>query len=883
MSAHTDDISHHTPMMQQYLNIKNQHPDMLVFYRMGDFYELFFDDAINASKLLSITLTTRGNSAGEPIKMAGVPYHALDQHLNKLVKMGKSVVIVDQVGTVTGKGPVERKVSRIVTPGTITDSNLLEDKVDNIIAALYEQKNSYGIAYLSLASSQFQIYEFSKTELKNQLNRLNPSELIVPESLYNNISGIYNNQFAVTSVHNWNFDFDNCYKNLCSHFDTHDLNGFGIEEYKLGIVCASVLINYAKQTQCNDLTYINKISYNDIGKYLIIDAITRTNLEINHTIKGEKSPTLFSLLDECATLMGSRLLRLWINNPLKDHEAINARLDAVEQISSTSNEIHNILKSSSDIERITSRIAIRIAKPRDLSSLLETLKLLPDLENCLPSTPMKMIDHGKNQANIENDISNSSSSLLQDLTKTIQTFPQEVRKKIEAAILPEPSVNIRDGGVINDSYNTDLDYYRNINKNSSNYLLELEQTERTSTGIPNLKIEYNRIYGYFIEISRSNLDKVPDSYIRLGSLKNAERFTIPALKKLTEEVLLASDNAIALEKTLFEEVIDYLNDYIEDLKKLSYVIASLDLIANLSNLAQKYNYKRPKLVNYQSLEIVDGRHPVVEKNVENFIANSINLNKSKFLLITGPNMGGKSTFMRQTAVITLLSHVGSFVPASSATIGPIDRIFTRIGASDDLSGGKSTFMVEMSETANILNNATGNSLILLDEIGRGTSTFDGLALAHAISKYLIEKIGAFTLFATHYFELTKIAESFSSVKNVHLSAVEHQDKIIFLHHVNDGALDKSYGIQVASIAGVPKTVVNMAKKHLVVLENHQKDELDLFSHTITLENEPETQLAPINPEYQELINAIKNIDPNNLSAREALNLIYTLHEKVNTL
>lgn len=862
MSTQIDDISHHTPMMQQYLKIKSQYNDMLVFYRMGDFYELFFNDAIEASKLLSITLTTRGSSAGDPIKMAGVPYHSLDQYLNKLVRIGKSVVIVDQVGVVTGKGPVERKVSRIVTPGTLTDSNLLEDKVDNIIAAIYEKKNIFGIAYLSLSSSQFQIYEFPKLELKNQLNRLNPAELIVPESLYNDISCMYKNQFAVTAVPDWNFDFDNCYKNLCGHFGTHDLNGFGITEYKLGITSASVLINYAKQTQCNDLTYINNINYNNDSDYLIIDAITRLNLEINHTIKGEKSPTLFSLLDECGTLMGSRLLRLWLNNPLKNHTNINARLNAVDNIAPMSLKIHEILKLSSDIERITSRIAIRVAKPRDLSALLETLKLLPELENCM---------------------ANFTDELLQSIALTLTNFPQNIKQKIEQAILAEPNVNIRDGGVINDGYSTDLDYYRNLNKSGSNYLLELEQRERTVTGIPNLKIEYNRIYGYFIEVSRSNLDKIPDDYIRLGSLKNAERFTIPELKKFTEEVLLASDNAIALEKNLFEEILEFLNNYIEDLKNLANTIASLDCVANFSNLAQKYNYIRPQLVDYPALEIIDGRHPVVEKNVEHFIANSINLNKSKFLLITGPNMGGKSTYMRQTAVITLLSHIGSFVPALSTIIGPIDRIFTRIGASDDLSAGKSTFMVEMSETANILNNATNQSLVLLDEIGRGTSTFDGLALANAISKYLIEKVGSFTLFATHYFELTKMAEHFATVKNVHLSAIEHQDKIVFLHHVNDGALDKSYGIQVAALAGVPKTVINMARKHLSLLENNQKDELDLFSQALNFENEPEIMISSINTEHQELINDIKKIDPNNLSARDALNLIYTLHEKVNTL
>lgn len=838
---------------------------MLVFYRMGDFYELFFEDAVTASKLLSITLTTRGNSGGNPIKMAGVPYHAFDQYLNKLVKLGKSVVVVDQVGPVTGKAPVERKVTRIVTPGTLTDSNLLEDKTDNIIAAIVETKNIFGIAYLSISSSKFHINEFPKAELKNQLNRLNPAELLVPESMYNNISIVYKNSFAITSIPDWNFEFENSYKKLCEHFAVLDLNGFGISLCKQGIIAASVLINYAKQTQCNDLPHISSVTYENSNNFLVIDAITRTNLEINYTTNGEKSPTLFSLLDACSTLMGSRMLRNWLNNPLKNFTTINTRLNAVEALLENNNKIHEVLKQCADIERITSRIAIRVAKPRDFSALLETLKILPELENII----------------VESD-----DTLIQSIHIAIREFPSEVKNKITNAILPEPNVNIRDGGVINDGYNSELDHLRNINKNGSTYLLELEQKERDKTEIPNLKIEYNRIHGYFIEISRSNIDKVPNSYIRLGSLKNAERFTISELKLFTEEVLSANDKAISLEKILFEEILEFFSSYIENLKDLADKISSLDVLNNFAMLAKNYNYTRPNLVNYPALEIVEGRHPVIEKNVEHFIANSINLSNNKFILITGPNMGGKSTYMRQTAVIVLLSHIGSFVPANAATIGPIDRVFTRIGASDDLSAGKSTFMVEMSETANILNNATNQSLVLLDEIGRGTSTFDGLALANAISKYLIEKIGAFTLFATHYFELTKLADNYTCIKNVHLSAVEHQDKIVFLHHVNDGALDKSYGIQVAALAGVPKIVITLAKKHLTILENKQKDELDLFSEALILENEIVLQdnlTPPVNLEHEEVINELKNLDPNNLNARDALNLIYKLHEKVNTI
>lgn len=855
-----NETSNHTPMMQQYLKIKESYPDMLVFYRMGDFYELFFDDAVIASKILSITLTARGNSAGNPIKMAGVPYHAFDQYLNKLVKLGHSVVVVDQVGPVTGKVPVERKVTRIVTPGTLTDSNLLDDKSDNIVAAVVDGKNMFGIAYLSISSGKFHINEYPKSELKNQLTRLDIAELLVPESMYNDISYTYKSSFAITSIPDWNFEFDNSNKKLCQHFGVLDLNGFGISEYRLGIPAASVLINYAKQTQCNDLPHINNITPENTCDFLVIDSITRTNLEINQTISGKKSPTLFSLLDECSTLMGSRMLRYWLNNPLRDVTIINSRLNAVESLLDKSKSIREVLKSCADIERITSRIAIRTAKPRDFSALLATLRILPEVENLIFA---------------------SKNNLIQDIFQIIKTFPKSIKNKIADAILPEPSVNIREGGVINDGYDVELDRLRNINRKGSSYLLELEQQERDKTGIVNLKIEYNRVHGHFIEISRSNLDKVPNSYIRLGSLKNAERFTIHELKLFTEEVLSANDKAIALEKKIFEEIFDFFSIYIEELQKLSNKIAALDVLTNFAYLAQNHNYTKPTLVNYPALEIIDGRHPVIEKNVDHFIANSINLNKDKFILITGPNMGGKSTYMRQTAVITLLSYIGSFVPANFATIGPIDRIFTRIGASDDLFLGKSTFMVEMSETANILNNATCQSLVLLDEIGRGTSTFDGLALANSISKYLIEKIGAFTLFATHYFELTQLASSYANVRNVHLSAVEHQDKIIFLHHVNDGALDKSYGIQVAALAGIPRKVITLAKKHLVLLENKQKDKLDLFSDAFEDDAITSNNIATtMNPNYDEIIIELKNLDPNSLSARDALDLIYKLHEKV---
>ena len=882
----------HTPMMQQYLGIKANYPDNLVLYRMGDFYELFYQDAVNASKFLGITLTTRGKSGGDPIQMAGVPYHSIEQYLNKLVKLGQSVVIVDQVGEVNNKGPVERKVTRVITPGTLVDANLLDERQDNLLTAIYIDKkltknSRCGIATLSLSTGEFTLEQTLYHDLLNQLSRINPAEILISDAVYNefkasntfksdningsgNINGSSNTintiinatNIAIKTIPNWNFEYKLAERKLCEHFKVNSLDGFGISQYREGIIASSVLLEYVKQTQQRALPHINAITHTEHSNYLILDAISRRNLEINApAINGSNSPTMLSILDNCGTTMGSRKLRNWLNNPLRNHAEINTRLDAVATLVQyynnynnhyNTNSIHsknkyhnydeysqsiqNIFKQVSDIERITSRIALRLARPRDLSALRDTLALMPELLKTLSI----INNNNHNDINDNNDNTNKTQSnntnplqsqLLQTLYETIQNTPSEIFTTLVSAIKTNPHNWVRDGGVINDGYSLELDRLRNIGDTSQQFLLKLEETEKERTQIPNLKIEYNKVHGYYIEVSNSHLNKVPDEYRRTQTLKNAERYTTPELKTFEYEAINASDRAITLEKQLYEQLLDFLSNevFINWLKSLAHAVATIDVLNNFANLAIKNKYTRPILTYDNIININGGRHPVLEMQVDQFISNSVVFNSTKFLLITGPNMGGKSTYMRQTALIVLMAHCGAFVPAIEATIGPIDRIFTRIGASDDITAGKSTFMVEMSETANILNNASANSLVLLDEIGRGTSTFDGLALAHAISKHLVEEIKCYTLFATHYFELTALALEYGTIKNVHLSAVEHQDDIVFLHNVQDGAAEKSYGIQVASLAGIPKKVVNVAKKYLNTLEKQQpKKHLDLF-------------------------------------------------------
>lgn len=853
------DISSHTPMMQQYLRIKAEYPEMLVLYRMGDFYELFFSDAEKAAKLLSITLTARGNSGGNPIKMAGVPFHAVEQYLLKLIKFGESVVIVDQVGEVTNKGPVERKVTRIITPGTITDALLLDEKTENLLVCVYPLKNNYGIATLSLSSAKFYINQIISTELNNHLERINPSEIIVPESIINHIKQLRGNTF-IKNLPDWYFDYTTNLQKLCEHFAVADLDGFGISHLKLGIVAAGVLLNYAKQMTCSEIPHINNIIAENQADALTLDAISRKNLEINYTLNGERSPTLLSLLDKCANSMGSRKLRYWLNNPLKNHMQINQRLDSVARLRDIDYNFFDILKQFCDIERVSSRIALLSARPRDLSALRDSLALLGELTNL---------------ANFSDD------ALLNKLYQNIQSVPSEIWDKLHRSLKPEPANLIRDGGVINEGYHPQLDHLRNIRHNGDQYLLELENSEREKSKISNLKIEFNRMHGYYIEVSKSNLDKVPPVYRRTQTLKNAERFTTPELKKFEHEVLAAEEQSLALEKELYAQLLVWLNQFLPQLQLLAESLASLDVLNTFAILAKSHNFNRPHMENSHEILISAGRHPVVEAQISQFIANDVNLTQqSKFLLLTGPNMGGKSTYMRQVAIIVLLAHIGSFVPATDATIGIVDRIFTRIGAADDLAQGKSTFMVEMSETANILHNATSNSLILIDEVGRGTSTFDGLALANAIARYLIERVNAYTLFATHYFELTDLATKYTVCKNIHMGAIEHDDDIIFMHNIQDGAAQKSYGIQVASLAGIPKSVITIARKNLFQLEQQKSHQLDLFNII------PEDEIKEVVIESQltsleaEIIKDLKQINPDELNAKDALNLVYEIHSKL---
>lgn len=854
----SQDLNSHTPMMQQYLRIKAEHPDMLLFYRMGDFYEMFFEDAELGARLLGITLTQRGSSAGSPIKMAGVPYHAAEQYLTKLVKQGRSVAIVEQVGEVTGKGPVERKISRIITPGTLTDDSLLDEKQNNLIMSLWQIKQRVGIAWISLSAGIFRVNEVASDDVINQIERLRPAEIIAPVNLIDKLK-LERPTLAYKIIPDWHFEHDLSQRKLCEHFGVQDLEGFGVARHKLAISSAGVLLDYAKQTQNNQLPHINNLIFDNQSDNLILDAISRRNLEISLTMRGESSPTLFSVFDKCANPMGSRLLDQWLNNPLRQHHAIEQRYDAIESLQPIHGQVANILRQIGDIERISSRIALRSARPRDLAGLRNSLLILPELdflENC------------------------NTSHLIATINQRLTTIASEIAHKLQQAVKAEPSLLLREGGVINSGYHQELDYLRNIQTNGSQFILELEAKERERSGIPSLKIEYNRVHGYFIEISRLNLDKTPLEYRRTQTLKNAERFTTPELKTFENEVLSAQDKALALEKKLYEELLDYLASFLPQLQSVASAIAELDVLCTFTKMALENNYSRPTLNTERQISIEDGRHPVVEQQIDQFIANDLTLNvEQNFLLITGPNMGGKSTYMRQNAIIVLLAYCGSFVPAKSALIGDIDRIFTRIGASDDLAAGKSTFMVEMSETANILNNAAVNSLIIMDEVGRGTSTFDGLALAYAIARYLIDKSGAYTLFATHYFELTNLANNYTQVNNVHLSAVEHKDQIIFMHHVEAGAAAKSYGIQVAALAGVPKPVLNIAKKYLTHLEenSNQQPQPDLFS--LAVEEEIE-QVTSLNPHEEMILTQLKNIDPNQLNAKQALDILYDVHQQL---
>ena len=839
----------HTPMMQQYLAIKREHTDKLVFYRMGDFYELFYEDAEKAARLLDITLTARGASGGNPIKMAGIPYHAAEGYLARLVKMGESVAIAEQIGDpATSKGPVERKVMRIVTPGTLTDAALLDDKRDNLVLAVNMHKGVLGLAWLSLASGEFKIMQTSVEELHSELERLKPAELVMPDNT--GLAAFDGISMPKKKLPPWQFDTESSQLALTRHFGTRDLAGFGADTLPVAVGAAGALLEYVKSTQGVNPAHIVQLAVEDEGDLIRMDAATRRNLELTETIRGEPSPTLASLLDTCATSMGSRMLRHWLHHPIRRHDKLLRRQQAVRALLHVHDDIHSQLREVADIERITARVALRTARPRDLSALRDSLKALVEVKRLAASL---------------------DAPLLAELSRLLPDN-SPVESLLAVTILPEPATFLRDGGVINHGFNADLDELRAIQTDCGAFLLELEAREKERSGISTLKVEFNRVHGFYIEVSRAQSDKVPEDYRRRQTLKNAERYITPELKAFEDKALSAQDKSLALEKQLYEMVLDQLAPSITDLKLIAQAVAGLDVLAAFAERAQSNNYVEPAFVPEIRLDISGGRHPVVEAEVERFIANDTRLAADrKLLLITGPNMGGKSTYMRQNALITLMAHIGSFVPADSAVIGQIDRIFTRIGASDDLAGGRSTFMVEMTETANILNNATDKSLVLMDEVGRGTSTFDGLALAWAIAKALIEKNRAYTLFATHYFELTRLATDYANVSNVHLSAVEHKDRIVFLHHVEDGPASQSYGLAVAQLAGVPPKVIREAKRYLVELENQSvaSQQPDLFSRPIIIEHEAEPHPA---------VEKLRELDTDNLSPRDALALLYQLQQ-----
>jgi DNA mismatch repair protein MutS len=840
----------HTPMMRQYLGIKAQYPDMLLFYRMGDFYELFHDDAEKAARLLGITLTKRGASNGEPIRMAGVPYHAAEQYLAKLAKLGEAVAICEQIGDpAKSKGPVERQVTRILTPGTLTDSALLDDTRDNLLVAISAGEGIVGLARINLAAGQLVLTEVAPGLLAQELERISPAELLLADGYQH--PSIEALKCPKKRLAPWQFDLDSATQLLTQQFNTHDLAGFGCADLTQAISAAGALLDYVRHTQRSSLPHINALSVEQSGEYIQFDAASRRNLEIDQTLRGEPAPTLYSLLNTCRTAMGARLLRHWLHHPLREHAAIQARLEAVAALlqGDALQAPRRLLNNIGDIERITARVALKSARPRDLSGLRDSLQQLPELQQSLAGLP---------------------SALLLQAMALLQP-PAEVTSLLAAAIRPEPSSVLREGGVIADGYDAELDELRGIQTNCGEFLLKFEAEERARTGLANLKVEYNSVHGFYIEISRAQAEHAPAEYRRRQTLKNAERFITPELKTFEDKVLSANERALAREKALYDALLDALAPYIQALQANAHAVAQLDVIATFAERAQALNYVQPEFTAEAGIQITAGRHPVVEQLAQPFIANDVQLTPYRqLLLITGPNMGGKSTYMRQTALIVLLAHCGCFVPAKAARIGQVDRIFTRIGASDDLAGGRSTFMVEMTETANILHNATEHSLVLLDEIGRGTSTFDGLSLAWAVARQLLERNRSYTLFATHYFELTRLVEDFKQAANVHLDAVEHGNGIVFLHAVQEGPASQSYGLQVAQLAGIPRSVVNAAKRKLVQLEQQNIQagpQGDMFSQQAAAE--PQVEVSPALAELERL-------DPDDLTPKQALEALYRL-------
>jgi DNA mismatch repair protein MutS len=873
--ASFSEMSQHTPMMQQYLRIKAEYPDSLVFYRMGDFYELFYDDARRAAKLIDITLTSRGQSAGEPIPMAGVPYHSVDTYLARLVRKGESVAICEQTGDpAKSKGPVERQVVRVVTPGTVTDDALLEQRRETLLAAVTRRAGkegvSFGLAWLDLAAGRFTVLEADgEAALAAELERLKPAELLIPEDHAHELGALADGAARVRPP--WHFELASASRLLTDQLGTLDLRGFGADDLPLAISAAGGLLQYVRETQKTALPHITRLVVEERGDALHLDAATRRNLEIDASLSGQDSATLFALLDSTVTPMGSRQLRRWLNRPLTDQQELRRRFQAVALLVDARRfeGLREPLRAIGDVERILSRVALRSARPRDLTALRASVGALPALR-----TVLRRIE----------------APLVVELTASVDEHP-DVAGLLQQAIAEEPSVMLRDGDVIAAGYDAELDELRRISSHTDEFLLELEKRERERSGLSSLKLAYNRVSGFYIEVSRSQADNVPKDYIRRQTVKNAERFITPELKGFEDKVLGAREKALAREREIYEEILTQLIDRLAALQSTATALASLDCLAALAERAAQLGWTEPRLVAESRLEIRGGRHPVVEHFIDTpFVPNDLVLDASRrMLIVTGPNMGGKSTYMRQGALIVLLAHIGSFVPAESAVLGPIDRVFTRIGAGDDLAGGRSTFMVEMTEAANILNNATGKSLILMDEIGRGTSTFDGLSLAWAVARHIARVNRSFTLFATHYFELTNLANEIEGCANVHLDATEHRDGIVFLHAVKEGPASRSYGLAVAQLAGVPREVIAAAREYLAALESgaahSSPDSMQVPAPRgrRTAERTPQAQLPleppappPVDPRLLELEAALRAVSADDLTPRAALDLVYRL-------
>jgi DNA mismatch repair protein MutS len=857
--------SQHTPVMQQYLRIKSQHPDMLLFYRMGDFYELFYDDARRAAALLDITLTTRGQSAGEPIPMAGVPYHAVDSYLARLVRKGESAAICEQLtDPATSRGPIERAVVRIVTPGTVTDTALLEEREDTLVAAVARDGGRFGLAWLDLAAGRFTVLEGDgRHALAAELERLKPAELLLAEGAGDDPAA--RTGTALRTRPPWHFELASASRLLTDQLGTLDLKGFGADELPLAIAAAGALLQYVRDTQKSALPHIRALHVEERGEALILDAASRRNLELDASLSGREDATLFAVIDSCVTAMGSRQLRRWLNRPLTSQPLLRERYHAIGSLieGRAFNAVRGHLKGVGDVERILARVALRSARPRDLTQLRSSLAALPAVRAALDAPDAPLIGELRGRMGEHADV----VALL------------------TAAIAAEPAALVRDGDVIATGYDGELDELRRIATHTDEFLLELERRERERTGLATLKLGYNRVQGFFIEIPRRDAERAPKDYVRRQTVKSAERFITDELKSFEDRVLGARDKALAREKQLYEEILTRLIDALGPLQATAGALAELDALAALAERACVLEWTRPELIAEARLTIEGGRHPVVERFSDApFVPNDLRLDGDRrMLIITGPNMGGKSTYMRQAALIVLLAHLGSYVPAERAVLGPVDRIFTRIGAADDLAGGRSTFMVEMTEAANILHNATSRSLILLDEVGRGTSTFDGLSLAWAMARDIASRVRAFTLFATHYFELTTLASEVEGCANVHLDATEHGDGIVFLHAVKEGPANRSYGLQVAQLAGVPAGVIAQARRYLEALETERdrhrslgggreastgQSELPLFAAAAHLPGATAAEDA--------VRVALRAVDPDELSPRAALDALYRL-------